>query len=609
MTVTICTMVNITRHIIPHNPINVQVSIPENTDEIQTNFSTKQILTPRLSNLQREAYALYDMGLNVLPQPITRKGGLPWKRLQYSRLNRNDENYGIRNLFAGECNIAVMCGATSGNLFVIDCESIPSFMYNIQQMVHRDIPVWAVKTARGGHIYLRAENGEVHNVELGILPNYEIKGRNGYVLAPPSIHPDGAIYEWTIQQGNSIPVINTKDVNWLRAIGGKTISLNFDAPSTKKTGNWSMQIISPASNLTKNTRDYLANGKHLSEGNRNNRLFKAACDMCGNKYSQSETENILTAIAGMSGLPIPEIRATIASAYSRNRTPSRPIQNSQLHFTWRYALLWGIKHQWQSRTAGSDRALFLALVERARISSNENDIFRASIRELSELASLGTTTIQRGLERFQDMTIIFSCGYDNMSKASLWRFSDKIISIAKEIELNLNTVSIPPHWLRFSESVFNSDIVERGALGHSVLFIHEFMRTLHKPMMPSEIAESLGVSLNQVNYALRKLKKHELVHRLDKGWYLVKMTLPELEAVFEHVAGKGDARVEKHRKEREVFAGVILFNARIRGEGKKFMRAVSEQMYYLRESQRLLDDPLVQLAIELGGVPRIEAYR
>ena len=139
-------------YIIPYKPVNVQVSIPRNTDEIQTNFSPRQFSTPKLSNLQGEAYALYDMGLNVLPQPIARKGGLPWKRLQYSRLNRNDDNYGIRNLFAGESNLAVMCGSTSDNLFIIDCESIPSFIFNLQQLVNRNIPVWAVKTSRGGQV-------------------------------------------------------------------------------------------------------------------------------------------------------------------------------------------------------------------------------------------------------------------------------------------------------------------------------------------------------------------------------------------------------------------------------------------------------------------------
>ncbi|MGB7341870.1 MAG: bifunctional DNA primase/polymerase [Phototrophicaceae bacterium] len=558
-----------------------------------------------MSDLQRQAYDLYDLGLNVLPQPIGQKGGLPWKRLQYSRLNRDNPNYGLRNLFAGDSNLAIMCGSTSQNLFVIDCESNDSFHYHLQQLHNRKIPIWAVQTARGGHIYLRATNGEVHSIETGILVDAEIKGRNGYVLAPPSIHPSGAVYHWIVQQGDNIPAIDTKDIDWLRDKNGQMLKLEFDAPATGKTGNWSMAIVSPASNLSVATRDYLQNGNHLPQGARNNRLFKAACDMAGNQYSQSETETILIPIAAMSGLPQPEITATIRSAYSRQRSPSRSTQQSLL-YTWRYALLWAIKHQWDSKTVGSDRALFLALIERARVSSNENDVFRASIRELSELGSLGTTTIQRALARLQADNLITSCGYDRNSKASLWRFNDELISVAKQIELNLNTVSIPPHWLRYSESLFNSDIVERGALGHSVLFVYEFMRTLHKPMMPSDIAESMDLSLNQINYALRKLKEHTLVQRLDAGWYLSKMTVPELEALFEHVAGKGDERARKYREEREVFAGVILFNARIRREGKMYMNAVSQQLAYQRQSQQLRDDPLIMLGIELGGVLRME---
>lgn len=601
-------MVTTLRGIIPHNAEIIQVSIPKRTDEIQTIYNTNHISNSSLSDLQREAYALYDMGLNVLPQPIASKGGFPWKRLQYSRLNRDDRNYGLRNLFAGESNLAVMCGSTSGNLFVIDCESTDSFLYHLQQMVNREIPIWAVRTARGGHIYLRSENGEVHNVEPGILPDTEIKGRGGYVLAPPSIHPSGTIYNWLVQQGKSIPVVQTKDIDWLQTGNSETITLQYETASTGKPGNWSMHMISPASNLSRATRDYLENGNNLREGFRNNELFKAACDLCGNNYSKSEAENILLPIAGMSGLPIPEIKATIQSAYSKNRTPSRPDMNTNLYFSWRYALLWATKHKWQSRTASSDRALFLALIERARVSSNENDVFRASMRELSQLASLGTTTIQRALKRLEEQTLIFNCGYDNTSGAALWRFSDKVISIAKQIELNMNTVSIPPHWLRYSESLFNSDLVERGGLGHSVFFIHEFMRTLHEPMMPSDIAESIGLSLNQVNYGLKKLKEHDLVKRLDNGWYLTKLTIPELEAIFENVAGKGDARVEKYREEREIFAGYLLFNARIRREGQKFMSAVSEQLTYQRLEQEFEADPLIQLAIELGGVLREDCY-
>lgn len=602
-------MNTIPRNIIPHNPINVQVSISKKTDEIQTFCNTSQILMFGLSKIQQEAYRLYDAGLNVLPQPIGRKGGLPWKRLQYSRLNRDDDSYGLTNLFAGQCNIAVMCGLTSNNLFVIDCESQDSFLYHLDQMRQRNIPMWAAKTARGGHIYLCAENGEVHNIEPGILLDAEIKGQSGYVLAPPSIHPDGTGYTWLCREGKTPAIVHTDKIDWLKDQHSNPVHLVVDKPSSSSTGNWSMHVVSPTSNLSNQTRNYLQTGSQVTVGNRNNRLFSAACDLNGNHYSQSEAEHILLPIAVMSGLTRYEAKATITSAYSKNRTPARPTQeNAYPILTWRYALLWATKHDWKGRCGVSDRSLFLALIERARVSSNENDVFRASIRELSELSRLGTTTVQRSLIRLENTNVIFNCGYDKTSQASLWRFSDKIISIAKQIELNTNTVSIAPHWLSYSESVFNSDVVERGGLGHSVMFIYQFMRTLHKPMMPLEIADSMGVSVNQVNYALRKMRQYELVRRLDEGWYLTKMTLPELESLFEHVAGKGDARVAKYRREREIFAGYIIVNARIRREGRSYTDAVSRYQLVRREYKEALEDPLLRLGLELGGVLRHSKY-
>ncbi|MEO1646647.1 MAG: hypothetical protein AAFR67_15765, partial [Chloroflexota bacterium] len=125
------------------------------------------------------------------------------------------------------------------------------------------------------------------------------------------------------------------------------------------------------------------------------------------------------------------------------------------------------------------------------------------------------------------------------------------------------------------------------------------------PMMPREIAESLGISVNQVNYGLRVLTEHELVRRLDIGWYPVKMTLPELETLFESVVGKGDARVARYREERQIFAGVIMMNARIKQEGRCYTDAVQAQLRYQQETHSLLDDPLIVLGLELGGVIRL----
>jgi hypothetical protein len=62
-----------------------------------------------------------------------------------------------------------MCGRTSGNLLVIDCETNERFADQIRQVREWDIPLFTVKTARGGHIWLRCAEGEVKNLSLGEL--------------------------------------------------------------------------------------------------------------------------------------------------------------------------------------------------------------------------------------------------------------------------------------------------------------------------------------------------------------------------------------------------------------------------------------------------------
>jgi hypothetical protein len=590
--------------IIPHIHQFVQVDIGKKEENLEPISQLNQITPFGLSEIQYEAHRLYDAGLNVFPQPIGTKGGYPWMRLQFSRLSQSDKLFGLSALCAGQCNLAVMCGSTSGNLFVIDCESPAAFAYQIEEIRKRQIPLWAAVTARGGHIYLRASNGEVENISGNILGELEIRGRGGYVLAPPSVHPSGAKYQWIAQDGNEPPSIHSKDVNWLLTANGQPIQLEVTANPIRNRGKWSSPLVSPASNLSNATRDYLSNGHQIAEGSRNKRLFSAACDLAGNHYSHNEAESILLPVATMSGLPYKEARASVASAYGRVREAARPEQkkNFSENRNWHYALLWAGEQNWQGRTGTSNRAVFLALVERARVGSNENGLFRASIRELSELARVGTTTVQKALLRLKNAKILLSKGSDQTSQASLWGFAESLILEAKQQELKTDSVMLSPHWLRYSESLFNSELTERGALGHSVGFIYQFLRTLDSPMMPRDIAKSLGLTLNQVNYAIHKLKGFELIVRYSQGWYPLDMTLPELEAMFEQVAGKGNARAATYRRQREIFAGRILYNARLRREGEKYFQSllVTEAFY-----ASIDHDPLLQLGLELGAVLRL----
>lgn len=56
-------------------------------------------------------------------------------------------------------------------------------------------PTLTVQTGRGRHLYFADPSGEGKCCN-GILDHVDTKAAGGYVLAPPSVHPSGAIYTW-----------------------------------------------------------------------------------------------------------------------------------------------------------------------------------------------------------------------------------------------------------------------------------------------------------------------------------------------------------------------------------------------------------------------------
>jgi hypothetical protein len=123
----------------------------------------------------------------------------------------------------GRCNIAVVGGAVSGGLVVLDIESIAAYdtwrrfaMALLDDAVIATLPV--VGTGQGKHVYFRMPNPvgnrtlakRRHQAARGTA-RYEVvaetRGEGGLALAPPSIHPSGKSY--TLERGDlgTIPVL------------------------------------------------------------------------------------------------------------------------------------------------------------------------------------------------------------------------------------------------------------------------------------------------------------------------------------------------------------------------------------------------------------------
>jgi hypothetical protein len=102
----------------------------------------------------------------------------------------------IRHWFGGPYrrNLAVRTGAVSGCwvLDVDDAEALEAL-----EASHCCLPETRIsKSARGNHFWWRLGSTPVPNSTSKIAPDIDVRGEGGYALAPPAVHPTGAIYAW-----------------------------------------------------------------------------------------------------------------------------------------------------------------------------------------------------------------------------------------------------------------------------------------------------------------------------------------------------------------------------------------------------------------------------
>jgi hypothetical protein len=93
-------------------------------------------------------------------------------------------------------NIAVRTGLISG-IFILDIDGEVGAT-NLCALVaeHGAIPQTRISTTgKGHHLWFRAET-DIPCSTGKIAPGVDIRADSGYVVAPPSVHPSGAIYRW-----------------------------------------------------------------------------------------------------------------------------------------------------------------------------------------------------------------------------------------------------------------------------------------------------------------------------------------------------------------------------------------------------------------------------
>ena len=207
-----------------------------------------------------------------------------------------------------DANIGIACGEPSG-FFVIDVDPRHGGDETLAELERRHGPLpstpRAITGGGGRHIVFRHVVG-LRNSTGKIGAGLDVRTNGGYIVAAPSMHPNGRRYAWA------------PDHHPLRVVVA-------DAPA------WLLARAMPRAEVRPPRRDLLQTPldhrklaglvrvvARASEGERNSTLFWAACRVSEAVRSGEIVEDFGTAVleeaAARSGLPASEARRTIASA-------------------------------------------------------------------------------------------------------------------------------------------------------------------------------------------------------------------------------------------------------------------------------------------------------
>ena len=133
-------------------------------------------------------------GLSFIPIPFKSKvPAIEWKQFQTTRPTESQ----VKSWFNGhDTNIAVICGQVSGGLVVLDFdtkEGFDKFYLVAIEKIGLDLLDFTrvSRTARGYHVWVKV----TEPVKNQKYPALDVKSDGGYIIAPPSVHPDGPTYE------------------------------------------------------------------------------------------------------------------------------------------------------------------------------------------------------------------------------------------------------------------------------------------------------------------------------------------------------------------------------------------------------------------------------
>jgi len=162
-----------------------------------------------------------ELGFTVIPVDYqSKKPSVEWKQFQ----ERKPTHEEIRTWFGDhKClNIGIVCGPVSDSLTILDFDKTDMYhRFFDTSTLESSTPV--VRTARGVHVWLRSV-GAVTSFRILNL-GLDVISQGKFALAPPSVHPSGAVYEFVGEKREPMLVESVRE-----AIQTRCLELGVEFP-------------------------------------------------------------------------------------------------------------------------------------------------------------------------------------------------------------------------------------------------------------------------------------------------------------------------------------------------------------------------------------------
>ncbi|MDP2604577.1 MAG: bifunctional DNA primase/polymerase [Deltaproteobacteria bacterium] len=231
-------------------------------------------------------------GFSIIPiKPRDKRPLIQWEQYQ----NETPTEQQTEAWFAEwpEANLALVTGAVSDCVVIdIDSQEAKDKLKNfVGDFDLASVP--RSKTGKGWQLFFKHPGVTISN-RAGVLPGLDVRGDGGYVVAPPSIHPNGKTYKWEVPLNGQLP-----------ELPGALLEL-IQTPSGNEQG--ARERFSTAGALA-----------GVPEGQRDQTVFRLACKLRSADVPQEAAETLVLEAARNCEPPFDERTALekVRRAYSR----------------------------------------------------------------------------------------------------------------------------------------------------------------------------------------------------------------------------------------------------------------------------------------------------